>query len=309
MRNHRLILGLVFLLFISGLASSPVSAEEAPDSTDVCLSNCTDSATPIVENEISFESSGSGSQSAKATSRPPSWLDACEWQYWPEGTDMPDNSEMFNIHTDLGKLPIGTIEMLRDELGEEEAWLMLCDPQTVASTPAGIYSVVGRNNIPQHVLDAVIQEAYDQTPVVAMYPAASPSGSDDVPFVTRLPTWLWVDEADWVSVSATSSIPPLTVTSTATPVKTVWSGGHEPESIECDQGTPFLVDVDEDAQSTDCEMSWIHSSDVEDFSLDLDVVWEVSYTCSAVCGEGSLPAITTSSVRPVRVAEVQNLIS
>ena len=56
-------------------------------------------------------------------------------------------------------------------------------------------------------------------------------------------------------------------------------------------------------------MTYKTSSATNDHVLELTVEWEVTYTCSAYCGSGSLDPITRVDTRPVRVAEIQSIVT
>ena len=99
------------------------------------------------------------------------------------------------------------------------------------------------------------------------------------------------------------------MTATATPVKSVWSGGDDPVSVECERGVAGRVDVEWEANDFECSMLFHHSSNVATNELTVTVTWEVTYVCSAVCGSGVLPAQEVISTRAVRVAEIQALVT
>lgn len=184
----------------------------------------------------------------------------------------------------------------------EDNWLVWCPPQVV------VYAVfpVG-DPPPPTVVDDMVRDAYDRTPVVAFNPRSSPDGTDDIPLVTQVLTYLWVDEALWTPVTATASIPGVfSVTTTATPVEATWTGGDKPATVVCDQGTPYQFGVGGDAgQDQSCTTVFTHSSDTTAAAVEVSVRWDVSLTCSIpVCG-GPLPPIFTNSTRAVTVAEIQ----
>ena len=133
----------------------------------------------------------------------------------------------------------------------------------------------------------------------------APPGDLDAPLITQLATFLWVDASQWQPVSATAEIPGyLVVTTTATPVSMWWSGG-ESGPIECfPPGIPWTPGAPEE-----CTMTYKTSSATNDHELRLSVEWDVSFTCSAYCGGGDLPSVTNEHVRPVRVAEIQAIMT
>ena len=44
--------------------------------------------------------------------------------------------------------------------------------------------------------------------------------------LTNLPTWLWINPAEWVPESKTATVPGESVTATATPVSVTWHPGR-----------------------------------------------------------------------------------
>ena len=56
-------------------------------------------------------------------------------------------------------------------------------------------------------------------------------------------------------------------------------------------------------------MTYKTSSATKDHELRLSVEWEASFTCSAYCSGGDLPTVTEEYARPVRVAEIQSIVT
>jgi hypothetical protein len=192
-------------------------------------------------------------------------------------------------------------------------WVIFC-PDRIGQGPLGFdaytFYPVG-DPPPAPVIDAMISDAYSRTPVVAFNPLSSPDGDEDIPLVTQMTTFLWVDEVAWVTpVSAVASIPGFSVTTTAIPSLADWRGGDEPTTCTGGQMQPYVFGIGGDeAQPSDCTMVFRHSSAVAEHEIGLAVTWTVGYTCSIpVCG-GPLPDIVTSSARSVTVAEIQAIES
>ena len=154
-------------------------------------------------------------------------------------------------------------------------------------------------------IEATILAAYDAVNYPDLTLHTAPPGDLDAPLITQLATFLWVDPAQWQPISASASIPGhLTVTATATPT-TMWWSGAETGPIQCyPPGIPWHPGAPEE-----CTMTYKTSSATNDHVLELTVVWEVTYTCSAYCGSGSLDPITRVDTRPVRVAEIQSIVT
>ncbi|MBN1171228.1 MAG: hypothetical protein JXA67_03560, partial [Micromonosporaceae bacterium] len=78
--------------------------------------------------------------------------------------------------------------------------------------------------------------------------------------LVNLPTWLTLNAASWQSQSATASVPGVSVTATARPVKAMWSLG-EGGSVTCaGPGTAWTVGTDPLAASPDCGYTYRCSS-------------------------------------------------
>jgi len=129
--------------------------------------------------------------------------------------------------------------------------------------------------------------------------------------VTQLPTWLWIEPAAWSPQSATT--PPvfgITATATATPINVSFEGA-DGEVVDCGANTGPAYDFNRSGedQDSDCVVTYRHSSAVGDWPLRSSVTWQATYACSAYCGSGSFPPYTVTSTRPVRVAELQAILT
>ena len=161
---------------------------------------------------------------------------------------------------------------------------------------------------PQWVIDEMVQDAYARTPVTVFNPRSSPDGTAEIEIVVQATTFLWVDEDLWGPVSATASLPGISVTTTAVPYRATWSGGDEPEVLVCHgPGVPYRFGIGgDDAQDDSCSVVFKRDSTVvPDRTIDVSVHWAVSYACTAFCTGGRLPDIVTQSSRPVVVTEIQ----
>lgn len=192
------------------------------------------------------------------------------------------------------------------ETFDEDNWLVWCPPQVVVYT----YFPVG-DPPPPFVINEMIADAYDRTPVVFFNPYSSPAGDDAIPLITQMPTYVWVDQTIWNQpVTAVAEIPGVfSVTTTATASAATWTGADEPVGPGCvAPGLPYQFGVggDDGQPAGSCSMVYTHSSATADRELRVAVEWGVNYTCSIpiACG-GPLPSITTVSSRPVVVGEIQ----
>lgn len=133
--------------------------------------------------------------------------------------------------------------------------------------------------------------------------AANPAGEQ----LVNLPTWLWLSNG-WGSVSATASVPGVSVTATATPTSVTWSMG-DGSTVTCQgAGTPFRPGTDPKAPSPDCGYTYRTSSAGQAgqaFPVTATVHWTVSW--SGAGQGGTFPDMTTTSNAAFRVAEAQAL--
>ena len=92
-------------------------------------------------------------------------------------------------------------------------WALAHCPANVGRDVLVWWPVGGRP--PASLIDALRQRARDAVPFPVLAQQGAPTGERDAPFITQLPTWLWVDQAGWHPVQAQASIPGI-VSVTAT---------------------------------------------------------------------------------------------
>lgn len=128
--------------------------------------------------------------------------------------------------------------------------------------------------------------------------------------LVSLPTWLWIDRGQWESRSATASVPGVSVTVTATPVRVQWSMG-DGSTVTCDgPGTPFPANGDPRAASPDCGHTYTRSSaglPSQAFPVTATVSWDIAWAGGGQ--SGVLPDLQTTSSATFRVAESQALVA
>lgn len=133
--------------------------------------------------------------------------------------------------------------------------------------------------------------------------SASPGGTQ----LVNLPTWLWLSNG-WTPVSATASVPGVSVTAVAKPVSVTWSMG-DGSSVTCaTAGTPYTTNRDPKSTSPDCGHTYRKSSagqPADAFSVTATVNWTVTW--SGAGQTGAFPNMTTSAVAALRVAESQGI--
>ncbi|MEU6573614.1 hypothetical protein [Streptomyces sp. NPDC046805] len=126
--------------------------------------------------------------------------------------------------------------------------------------------------------------------------------------LVNLPTWLWLDRGDWRDVSATASVPGVSVRAVARPSSVVWTMG-DGNSVTCKgPGTPYGSRTSPKSQSPDCGYTYRTSSAGRSdsaFAVSATVHWTVTW---AGAGQtGVFPGMTTTSNADFRVAESQAL--
>ena len=103
-----------------------------------------------------------------------------------------------------------------------------------AAAPAGPAAGAGPAPPDPAVLAALARQTLGlPSPVIRSSPA------QDALQLTNLPTWLWINPAEWVPESKTATVPGESVTATATPVSVTWHPG-DGSTVTCQgAGTPY----------------------------------------------------------------------
>ena len=133
--------------------------------------------------------------------------------------------------------------------------------------------------------------------------SANPAGDQ----LVNLPTWMWLSSG-WAPVSATASVPGVSVTATATPGSVTWSMGDGSTVVCRGAGTPYTAGTDPAAPSPDCGHVYRRSSAGQPgqaFGVTATVRWTVTW--SGAGQGGTFPEMTTTSTASFRVAESQAL--
>lgn len=133
--------------------------------------------------------------------------------------------------------------------------------------------------------------------------AANPAGDQ----LVNLPTWLWLSNG-WGQMSATASVPGVSVTAVATPTSVSWSMGDGATVTCTGAGTPFQPGTDPKAPSPTCGHTY-HTSSASQagqaFPVTATVHWTVTW--SGAGQGGTFPDMTTTGNAAFRVAESQAL--
>jgi hypothetical protein len=128
--------------------------------------------------------------------------------------------------------------------------------------------------------------------------------------LVNLPIWLALDRASWEPQSATASVPGVSVTATARPVKVVWSMGDGTTRTCEGPGTAWTRGTDPKAASPDCGHVYRRSSAGAAggaYRVSATVTWEVAW---AGAGQsGTVPGLETTGQVQTRVQESQAVVS
>jgi hypothetical protein len=202
---------------------------------------------------------------------------ACTW-------DVRTRADLDALYAGSG-VPVGVTPVGGGADPEEQWAVVFCpaSPEARAANPGVVFTGILEawpvgGPPPQVVLDWLIARAYASVEVPVQVGRAAPAGDEEAPFIAQLPTWLWVDPLVWVPRSATT--PPVfgvTATVTATPVNVAFEGA-DGERVDCgaNTGPSYDFDLDEDEQSSDCTLTYRHSSSIGDWTLSSTITWEVT---------------------------------
>ena len=141
-------------------------------------------------------------------------------------------------------------------------------------------------------------------PDIGMAPDPSKTG------LVGLPVWMWtkVAPSTWGPLSATASLPGISVTATARATRIVWSMG-DGQQVTCEgPGTPYTRSQGQTSSPT-CGYVYSRSSAGEPdaaYTVTATTTWQIQWSGSG--GSGQTTQTRTSSVR-VRIGELQVLVS
>ena len=156
---------------------------------------------------------------------------------------------------------------------------------------------------PRDVAQEAVKAIHLPSPTLHMSPGA------DLQWV-NFPTFLWTDGAAWHSLSATASVPGISVSATAMPVRLKWEMGDGSIVTCTGPGTPFTDATPATASSPDCGHVYRRASDSEPsgrFTVQATETWRVTWTGGGQ--SGALPDMTATTSIAVRVAESQALVT
>ena len=155
---------------------------------------------------------------------------------------------------------------------------------------------------------ALGQEAVSRLRLPAPAIRTNPDSASGV--LVQVPVWLWVDGSTWGVRRATASVPGMSVTATATPIRVVWSPGDGSPDVVCEgPGTQWRAGTDPRTASS-CGHTYLSSSagaPGSRFTLRATVTWSVTWAGGGQ--SGSVPPLTTTSSVALPVAQSQAIVA
>ena len=128
--------------------------------------------------------------------------------------------------------------------------------------------------------------------------------------LVQLPSWLWVDPAQWIALQRTAAAGPVSATVTAQPMRVKWDMG-DGAVVMCDgPGTAYQQRFAEEPDATDCKHTFRHSSAGQPgaaYPVTATISWDVSWSGSDGDG-GDFGGLSSSATEDVRVQEAQALV-
>jgi hypothetical protein len=209
-------------------------------------------------------------------------------RFYDDASGEPVNP--WNLMPELNGLQVQILRMCDDvETGEYVSIdLIIVVPPLATPADARELAVMARSRLPLPLPEARM----------------NPSGEQTV----NLPTWLWVD--NWEPQTRTATAGGVTSTVVATPVEQRWTFGSPAERKVCaDAGTPYDTSRPASEQATDCSYTFRHSSAGQPgdaYRVTVTLVWHVTWT-SNIGASGDLGFVSRTTTIPTRVAEHQAL--
>lgn len=147
--------------------------------------------------------------------------------------------------------------------------------------------------------DELARRARGQLAVRYPEPQTSPGLLIDQ--IVGIETWMWIDDAAWQPITATASIPGLSVSATATPRRVTWDMG-DGAVVECDgPGTVYDPSRSPSEQSTDCGHVYQRRGE---YAASATITWTVEWSASDGSG-GPLTDVSRTTQFPMTVVERQ----
>ena len=175
----------------------------------------------------------------------------------------------------------------------------VCINRDTGVTTPGLtaYPGPGRPAAPAITPRMLADQASAQLSVDVPRPATSP-GLGRFQLV-GMSTWLWLTE--WQDVSKTATIPGLSATVSAKPVRTTWDFGAAGSVVCNGPGTPYRADRTSAEQATTCSKTFTQSGL---YASSVTVDWGVTWSSSTGQG-GTLPGVTRTAAFDVEARAAQ----
>ncbi|MFE1797896.1 hypothetical protein ACFW9L_17250 [Streptomyces sp. NPDC059517] len=168
--------------------------------------------------------------------------------------------------------------------------------------------------IPQAITPEMLaQLAYAEIRVPSTKVELAPEGTTKV----NLPTWAWLDAADFKPVSVTASVPLLNVqaTTTAEPLSLKIEPGTAdattyPASGVCELNGKQIGEAYAKGKANEtppCGVKYLRSSGDGSYQLQATITWRIHWTGTGVAGEQPLPNGEFGAGQDVIVQEIQSI--
>jgi hypothetical protein len=160
----------------------------------------------------------------------------------------------------------------------------------------------GGGPTPEELAQRAVEQLPLSQPQIGMTPTPGSTG------LVGLPVWLWLESGAWTPVSATASVPGLSVTATARPIRVVWDMG-DGVTVTCrTAGVPYRPSAG-DAMSPECGHRYTQASSGEPdeaYDVTATVTWDIEWS-----GGGASGALTQtrSATVQARIGELQVLVT
>ena len=196
-----------------------------------------------------------------------------------------------------GPLPDGAIYQMTclDVAGTGGGWVWLATP------PAGFG---GAGITPAQLAAQAVELLGLRGPEIGMAPPDGTTG------LVGVPVWMWteVTPTTWGPVSATASVPGLSVTATGRAQRIVWAMG-DGTSVTCTgPGTPYRESFG-GTESPTCGHVYTRSSagQAQDrYPVTATTTWQVTWTGG---GQSGVLTVTRASTTTVSIGELQVLVT
>lgn len=165
---------------------------------------------------------------------------------------------------------------------------------------------VAEDGLPPGLGEVVARSARAEVRVPTIDNESSPEGWD-IPHLTQLPVWLWIDDDGWSTVTGSASLPGFGVsaTVTATPVSSTWLVDGDLVA-ECEQGNAWQPGSDDDA--AECSVTFDQPFEG---SLSTIVTYDVTVSCvpAGLCDGVAFDPIRAEVTRPIRAVEAWGVVT